>query len=197
MSNPMAEPCAHDRLVRPEFPIGGLAIGVIVMLGIGLPGLVAQPSTRTAIIFGVFLVPVLVMVWLALRRVEIIRRADAGVLRIVRHRPPFASTVREIARRSIVSVRIGQNQRARSVVIVLDDGEELWLPGVPTAAHSVEDVAAFVRAWESPLPSLPGVCRPAHLTPRPSLSPALRVARTLAATRRRHPAATRRHPWNA
>lgn len=144
----MAEPSARDRIVRSEFPVGGLVIGVVVFLGIGLPGLIAQPSARTAVIFGVFLVPVLVMVWLGFRRVEIIRRADAGVLRIVRHRPPFASTVREVARRSIVSVRIGQNQRARSVVLVLDDGEELWLPGMPTATHSVEDVAAFVRDWE-------------------------------------------------
>jgi len=148
MTTPTTEPRAHDRLVRSEFPIGGLVIGVRVFLGIGLPGLIAQPSGRTASIFGVFLVPVLVMVWLAFRRVEIIRRTDAGVLRIVRHRPPFASSVREIARRSIVSVRIGQNQRARSVVLVLDDGEEVWLPGVPTETHSVEDVAAFVRDWE-------------------------------------------------
>ena len=128
--------------------MGGLAIGVIVLLGIGLPGLVLQPSVRTATVFGVMLVPVLLLVWLGSRRVEIIRDAEADVLRIVRHRAPFAPLVREIPRRSIAGVKIGQNQRVRSVVIVLASGDEVWLPGVATETLSLDDVAAFVRDWE-------------------------------------------------
>jgi len=133
--------------VRPEFPFEGLVIGVLVFLGIGLPGLVIEPSVRTATMFGVFLVPVVVLVWLGFRRAEIVLDTEAGVLRVVRHRPPFATTTREIQRASIVDVRIAHRPRARSVVLVLVSGEEVWLPGMSSAEHPAEPLAALVRDW--------------------------------------------------
>ncbi len=136
-----------DLHVHRPVPTGGIALGLIILAGVGLPGLLFAPSAQTAIAFSVttLLSTGLVMLWRI--RVECHRAPQARSLRFVAVRWPLRRRERLIPFEAIASVEVQRHNGAEGVVVVLRDGERWGLPGGGSSSAAHQETVRVLRSW--------------------------------------------------
>lgn len=145
--SPLADTDAH-RHVYGAAPRAGLAIGVVVMLAVGVPAVVRAPTAPSAAVF-VFTVAVSAwLVWLWFVRFECSFDPRARTLTVTQFRWPFAPQrtvfgADDCAR--VTVTRLGARSYAR---LVGADGRERVLPGGGGAGPDAPtETARVIRRW--------------------------------------------------
>lgn len=126
----------------------GIVIGLVVLMGIGLPGVVMQPSSGTV---GVFVVAALLAFGLVCAwswRVECHHDPEARTLRVVTARWPLPHRERVLPFSTIERVLVSDNARWIWIDLVLTDSAFIALPGEGAATpERVRESARVLRGW--------------------------------------------------
>lgn len=127
-------------------PAIGIAFGVVLLVAIGLPAVVMQPLNFSAVA-GLLLCLSLAgaLVALGMQHVDCMREGDQLRMRHVRW--PFGTVERVVPLGRITRIEARLLRSSRHVVITLDDGSEVPVPGGGSGSSSHEETASVLRGW--------------------------------------------------